>query len=68
MPFAVIRVTIFWDRDEPDGSECICCGDKCYLTMWRAFVSSRKIAERMPLDLVLCESCHQAAMEDTAEA
>ena len=58
-----IDVNIYWDRDEPDGSECICCGDRCYLSMWRLVVSAVKFVSRTKTEHILCEACHNALMK-----
>lgn len=61
--FVTVEATLFWDRDEPDGSECALCGDQPLLTMWRGFASVEKIANRVSTDVVLCDSCHEELME-----
>ncbi len=58
---AEIIVTAYFDRDEPDGSECAACGDRCYLWMWRLMMRCGK--RRIPTCNVLCEGCHQATLE-----
>lgn len=61
-PFTIV-VTSYFDREDPDGSECVACGDKCYLKMWRLFYSIEKSGRLLRHKTVLCDSCHQAAME-----
>lgn len=57
-----ITINAYWDRDEPDGCRCVCCGDQCFLAMWRLILSAKKIF-RQKTTPVLCDSCHQAIME-----
>lgn len=65
MPGITVNLSLYWDRDEPDGSKCEACGDQCFLAMWRAFVSAGRLCSRQPLDCVLCDACHWAMMEET---
>ena len=60
---ADITFTAYFDRDEPDGSKCACCDDACYLLMWRLIMRITGTERRHKTPTVLCDSCHQAAME-----
>lgn len=61
---ATITVNTYFDRDDSDGSACAACGDRCYLKMWRLFYFIAKSKRRLKTKTVLCESCHQVAMEE----
>ena len=63
MRSAVIYVRTWWERCEADGSKCACCGEQCFLTMWRLFFASEKLAKRTGTCSVMCDACHQAEME-----
>lgn len=47
---------LFWEQEEADGSECCCCGDRCYLSMWRLMVSFAKLS-KVGTSFVTCQSC-----------
>jgi hypothetical protein len=67
MPSVVVSCRLYWDRDEPDASECLMCGDKCYLTMWRAIMVVGSNTKPWRSCLAMCDPCHQAAMEGDEE-
>jgi hypothetical protein len=56
---ATIELEVSWVRVEPDGSECVCCGDICYLWMWTLIVTASKFVNINDTEIVLCDSCHQ---------
>ena len=64
MPVVHVSANFYWDRDDPDGSACANCGDRCYLTMWRLFVAIEKLSGPVSTKLVMCDSCHTGLMEE----
>lgn len=60
---ATLKFTAYFDRDEPDGSPCAACGERCYLWMWRLIMRITDTERRHKTPTVLCESCHLAVME-----
>ena len=58
----VIDASMCWEEDEPDGSECIACGDNCYLDMWVLIICCENFAI-IKTEHVLCGSCHNALIE-----
>ena len=58
-----IRINLYWDRVQPDGSACVLCGDVCHLRMWRLFVTTETPASVTATDNCACDSCHQVLME-----
>lgn len=63
MSQVTITICPYWDRDEPDGSECNVCGESCYLSMWRLYVRSLSGRVLGACEAVMCDSCHQCLME-----
>lgn len=60
---ATVNFTMYFDRAEPDGSPCAVCGERCFLWMWRMIMRLTGTERRHKTPTVLCDSCHQAAME-----
>ena len=58
-----MHMKLFYEQDEPDGSDCHFCGETIYLILWRAFTSSDFDPHR-PTDLVLCDGCHTIVTAD----
>lgn len=58
-----VRLNWYWDRDQPDGSACVLCGDVCYLKMWRLYVTVENPASVTATEHCACDSCHRVLME-----
>lgn len=57
-----IHVAFEWVRQDPDGSNCECCKDQCFLYMWVATAVVN--GDMQPTDFALCGSCYHAAIEN----
>ena len=62
-----ITITIDWIDADPDGSECVGCGDKCFLKMSRLVTKAGSSVIGEMLSVVLCGSCSDALVSDLGE-
>ena len=50
-----------WIKEDPDGQECVVCGDTCYLFPPRRLkVTVHPIGSSFEMDGVICNSCLDA--------
>lgn len=59
-----IKVHYSWEPDQADGSECFCCGVRCYLFMSRLVVSLESTGKKLGTTFVACQSCSIAIADD----
>ncbi|QDV86949.1 hypothetical protein [Planctomycetes bacterium TBK1r] len=57
MATLTVHVDFRWDQDDPDGSECCGCGDRCYLQMTRMFFCVNDSGQWLPTEVVVCLAC-----------
>jgi len=60
MPKVTIKISIEWKKSDSDGSQCECCEEICFLSMWNPVASASKHLKPTAIDFAICDACYEA--------